>query len=71
MVEKTVPDTGEGIPPEYLTGVYVPLHTAYSHKTGMGLSISRLIADKHLGSIRIESEKGVGTSVEVLLPSFE
>jgi two-component system cell cycle sensor histidine kinase PleC len=37
--------------------------------TGLGLPLARRLAELHGGSLRVESEKGVGTRVIVTLPA--
>lgn len=37
--------------------------------TGLGLPLTKKLVDLHQGSIRIESEKGIGTTVHVMIPS--
>jgi len=39
--------------------------------TGLGLPIARSLIELHGGTIRIQSEKGKGTTVAVLLPSAD
>lgn len=36
--------------------------------TGLGLSIVRSIIDLHHGKIEIESQKGIGTTIKIVLP---
>jgi CheY-like chemotaxis protein len=36
--------------------------------TGLGMSISQLIVQRHKGKIWVESEYGIGTTVHILLP---
>jgi PAS domain S-box-containing protein len=63
----SVSDTGIGIAPENLDLVFQPfkqIDSALSRKyegTGLGLPLARLIAEKHGGTLRLESELGKGT----------
>lgn len=66
-----VSDTGTGIEPGTLTQVFDPFFTTKEAGTGLGLSIVRKIVDQHAGEVRIESERGVGTRVTVVLPTME
>lgn len=63
-----VKDTGAGIERALLPQVFDPFFTTKEGGTGLGLSIVRKIVDLHRGEVRIESERGVGTQVTVLLP---
>lgn len=69
-----VSDTGRGIPAEALPHIFdrfYQVDKARSQEaggTGLGLSIARWIAEAHGGSIRAESEPGVGTTMTVELP---
>ena len=63
-----VTDSGAGISPENLEHVLDPFFSMKEEGTGLGLSVARQIAAAHGGSIRIESEVGKGTRVEVRLP---
>ena len=61
-------DTGRGIPASLRDEVFVPYFTTKPSGTGLGLSIvERIVADQG-GSIRFESEEGVGTTFYVNLP---
>ena len=67
-----VEDTGIGISPEEQTRVFERFYrTDKSRKTGgagIGLSISKAIVQSHNGTIRCESEPGVGSKFIVSLP---
>jgi len=63
-----VRDTGKGIPKELGARVFSPYFTTKSAGTGLGLSIVERIVTDHGGSIRFESEEGVGTSFYIDLP---
>jgi signal transduction histidine kinase len=66
-----IADTGCGIPPEDLPRVFDPFFTTRppGSGTGMGLSVCYGIVTRHAGSLRVESDPGVGTVVTVSLPS--
>ncbi|GAB6065919.1 HAMP domain-containing sensor histidine kinase [Aquifex pyrophilus] len=64
-----VSDTGEGIEKRKLPIIFEPfVKGEESNGLGLGLTIVKRIANLHGGDIRIESEKGKGTSVEVYIP---
>ena len=61
-------DTGEGIPREEIPFLFQPFLGGKNKKgMGLGLAISKKIADLLGAELRIESEEGMGTTVEVLL----
>lgn len=66
----TVRDNGCGMTEDELSQCFVPFHTSKpeGQGTGLGLPIARSIIDSYGGDIYLESEKGKGTSVHVLLP---
>jgi PAS domain S-box-containing protein len=64
-----IQDTGVGIEPQHLSAVFDPFFTTKEAGTGLGLSIVRKIVDQHDGEVRIASERGVGTTVEVWVPT--
>lgn len=68
-VALVVSDTGKGIAPEDLDRVFDTFFTTKEHGTGLGLSICRRIVEQHGGTISVESGKGEGTKVMVLLPA--
>lgn len=61
-------DTGPGMDPAVQARVFEPFFTTKPAGTGLGLTVSRRIVEAHGGSIRIVSEVGRGTTVEVRLP---
>jgi signal transduction histidine kinase len=71
----TVSDTGVGIAAADLEEALAPFSQVLnaqhrSHEgTGLGLPISRALAELHGGSLEIQSEPGLGTAVTVRLPA--
>jgi two-component system, NtrC family, sensor kinase len=69
-VELAVRDTGPGIDPEILPRIFEPFFSTKGHTlgTGLGLSVSYGIVERHGGRIHVESAVGVGTTFRVQLP---
>ena len=69
-VEIEVADTGIGMSPDVLDQVFEPFFSTKTHETGAGLGLSVVygIVHRHGGSVEIDSEEGVGTTISVWLP---
>ncbi|MGD0971921.1 MAG: ATP-binding protein [Desulfobaccales bacterium] len=65
-----VMDTGMGIAAEHLPHIFDPFYTTkqVGRGTGLGLSVTYGIVEKHGGHIEVESEKGKGSTFSVVLP---
>ena len=63
-----VHDTGTGISKENLKTIFNPFFTTKEKGSGLGLTIVKKIIEGHKGTVWIESEEGMGTSVFVTLP---
>ena len=65
-----VSDNGCGIPPDVLPHIFEPFFTTKptGMGTGLGLSVSYGIAQRHGGQIEVESEVNKGTTFRVTLP---
>ncbi len=71
MAEIRIQDTGTGIPESHRARVFDPFFTTKSvgRGTGQGLSIAyNVVAKKHSGTIRFETETGKGTTFIVCIP---
>ncbi len=68
-----VMDQGQGIPKEIQETIVEPFFTTKptGKGTGLGLSLAFKIIEDHNGSLRIDSQPGVGTRVIVTLPIQE
>jgi signal transduction histidine kinase len=63
-----IEDTGPGMPPDVLAKAFEPLFSTKSFGTGLGLATVRQLVQQHGGTVRIDSEPGRGTRVEIALP---
>ncbi|MBS1187927.1 MAG: NtrC family signal transduction histidine kinase [Burkholderiaceae bacterium] len=65
-----VRDNGSGIAPENMKRLFEPFFTTkpVGHGTGLGLSLSWGIVQRHNGRIEVDSEPGRGTMFRVVLP---
>jgi len=69
-VQLEVQDDGVGIPAEILPNLFEPFFTTKEkgHGVGLGLAISKGIAERHRGRIDVESKPGQGTKFTITLP---
>jgi CheY-like chemotaxis protein len=67
----TIEDTGTGIDAETLAQAFDPFFTTKEagQGTGLGLYMAYRVVNRHGGRVDLHSEVGVGTTVEILLPS--
>jgi signal transduction histidine kinase len=61
-------DSGIGIPKNVLEKLFTPFFTTKAKGVGLGLVICKRIVEAHGGSIGVESKKGKGTCVTIILP---
>jgi len=67
-----VADTGSGMPPDVASRIFEPFFTTKGKSgSGLGLSASHGIINRHKGEIFVVSEPGEGTRFEVRLPICE
>lgn len=64
-------DNGSGIPEEIIEKIGKPFFTTKENGTGLGLMVSKSIIESHNGELTIESELGVGTTINVCLPTIK
>lgn len=62
-----IEDSGNGIPHKYMQDIWKPFFTTNQSGTGMGIPETKKIIDSMGGSIEIQSEEGVGTTVAIWL----
>ncbi len=63
-----VTDDGRGVAPEVRPRLFEPFATARAGGTGLGLALSRRIADRHGGSLALVGTGPGGTTFELRLP---
>ncbi len=63
-----IADTGVGIPRQQMEKVFDPFYTTKREGTGLGLSVSYWIVQRHEGELDLTSEPGRGTTATVRLP---
>lgn len=69
-IEIVIIDTGCGIPQEHIEKLFDPFFTTkeVGQGTGLGLSVSLGIIQRHGGTIQVQSEVGKGSTFRVWLP---
>jgi signal transduction histidine kinase len=65
-----ISDTGSGIPEDQLSTIFDPFFTTkpVGEGTGLGLSTSYGIIERHSGTIEVKSEVGAGSTFTVRIP---
>jgi PAS domain S-box-containing protein len=76
MIETSVKDTGDGIPPDYLDRIFdkyvqVKGHDIELRGTGLGLAVAKEIVTAHQGQISVESEMDAGSDFKFTLPLYK
>lgn len=71
-IELAVSDSGPGLPADLVDDLYQPFVTARPDGMGLGLAISRSIAEAHGGTLAHDSpQPGLGATFRVVLPCAE
>lgn len=71
----SVADTGIGIPAEHLAHIFNPFYRVDKHYvsqregTGLGLPLVKTLVELHGGEIRVTSDLGIGTCVDITFPA--
>jgi signal transduction histidine kinase len=65
----SVEDSGSGMDPETLAHVFEPFFTTKPQGTGLGLPTVYGIVRNHGGAVIIDSRRGEGTTVRIVLPA--
>ena len=73
FVAISVEDSGQGIAPDVLDKIFDPFFTTKPIGKGTGLGLSQVHGFAHQagGTVKVESELGLGTKVTILLPRDE
>jgi two-component system, NtrC family, nitrogen regulation sensor histidine kinase NtrY len=67
-VELVISDTGVGMDAASLERMFEPYFSTRASGTGLGLTIAKRNVELNGGTISVESEKGVGTTVRIVFP---
>jgi signal transduction histidine kinase len=65
-----IADTGPGIDSTILAEIFDPFFTTKAAGTGLGLAIVRKLVDQHQGRVVVDTMRGEGTTVRVVLPRW-
>lgn len=68
-VEICITDSGPGLPPHLMSGLFAPGVSTKGSQRGLGLHIVRRLVEELDGTISAESRAGSGTTFRILLPS--
>ncbi len=76
QLQLVVSDNGIGIPADQLEQIFERFYSSSQHdaemeSSGIGLALTKELAELHGGNIAVKSEEGVGTTFTVLLPVNE
>ena len=70
-IQIEITDTGTGISKQDMGQLFQPFFSKSPSGTGLGLVIVKKIIEDHNGSIKIDSEEGIGTTVVISLPCID
>lgn len=68
FVRLEVSDSGPGIPPENIAKIFEPLFTTKARGFGLGLALSKSLAQANGGDLALVSEAGEGATFALTLP---
>lgn len=68
-IQIQIRDSGSGIPPDIRDSLFLPFVSRKEGGLGLGLSIVQRIIEEHRGTIRVESEKRLGSTFIIDLPA--
>lgn len=64
-----VSDTGPGVPPEHLDKIFEPLFTTKTNGIGLGLAMSKSLAQANGGDLAVASHPGRGATFAFVMPA--
>jgi signal transduction histidine kinase len=70
-ISLTVEDHGSGIEKETLKKIFEPFFTTKKTGAGLGLALTKRIVDAHRFNINIESNKGLGTKISMVMKDLQ
>jgi signal transduction histidine kinase len=70
MIRIAVQDTGAGVLPENMRMLFEPLFTTKVKGIGLGLAVSRKLAESNGGRVEVQSEPGKGSTFTLYLPIY-
>jgi signal transduction histidine kinase len=74
-IEVRVADRGVGVPPNEVASLFTPFYrtsrTRHVHGTGLGLYISRRLAQRHGGRLWLEETSELGSTFVLALPLYQ
>ncbi len=65
----SIKDTGCGMSREQVAKIFEPLYTTKPKGIGLGMSIVKMLVEKHGGRIHVESRENIGTTVTIDFPA--
>jgi len=68
LVEVSIADEGQGIPPDHLGRIFQLYFTTKEGGNGLGLSLASRAIDLHGGTVEVKSTPGAGTTIKIRLP---
>ena len=68
MVRLSVEDNGPGMDAEVQCRMFEPLFSTKAFGVGLGMPLVKRIAEQHGGRVDVDSERGRGTTVAIVLP---
>lgn len=70
-VRLEIADTGRGLGDEEAKKIFEPFYTTKAQGLGLGMPYARKIIEQHGGTISLNSQYGIGTTITVALPAAQ